>query len=140
MDGTEILILLGGSFVGGCITMYKLLEPRLRKPVKLRPLDLVQATEIIKRLNATTNRLQSVEDLLTSAQLCDEEHAQNIKCNWSSCSDRDGYTFSLFENQNQFVELAEKERMKLRTSLVSDVDALCELRRNGVTKSVTQSH
>lgn len=140
MDGTEILILLSGSFIGGCITMYKFLEPRLRKPVKLCPLDLIQATEIIKRLNSTTNRLQSVEDLLTSAQLCNEEHTQNIKCKWSSCSDKDGYTFSLYENQNQFIELAESERMKLRTSLVSDVDALCKLRRNGVTKSVTQSH
>lgn len=140
MNGIEVLILFGGSFIGGCITMFKMLEPKLQKPVKLRPLDLVQAAEIIKRLNTTVNHLQSVEDLLTTAQLCDEEHSQNIKCKWNSHSDNDGYIFSLSESKNHFVDLAEKERIKLSTSIVSDVDALCELRRNGVTKSVTQSH
>lgn len=140
MNGIEVLILFGGSFIGGCITMYKMLEPKLQKPVKLRPLDLVQASEIIKRLNTTVNQLQSVEDLLTTAQLCNEEHSQNIKCKWNSSSDNDGYIFSLSESKNHFVDLAEKERIKLSASIVSDVDSLCELRRNGVTKSVTQSH
>lgn len=140
MTSTELIVIILVSFVSGCYAMYKFLQPRLHqtKLQPLRPLDFVQAVEIIKRMNATINRLKSVEDLLTSSQLCNSEHSQNIKCSWSN--DKDSYTFSVNESQNHFVELAQTERIKLRSSLSSDVDALCELRRYGVTKTITLTH
>lgn len=122
------------------VILYFWWKKRHPKAVATEPLDFVQASEIIERLNATKNRLQDIEDLLTSAQLCSEDHSQAIKCSWNSCSNRDGYIFTVNDSSNEFVSMAQNERVKLRTSLLSDVDELCNLRfGNGITKSVTQS-
>lgn len=93
---------------------------------------------IIERLNLNQNRLKSIEDLLTSSQLCDDEHEQNIKCVWSSAENKEGYTFTLNETANHFTDMAVEEREKLRSEIVSDIDLLCDLRRNGITETVTQ--
>ena len=81
---------------------------------------------------------KSIEDLLTSSQLCDDEHEQNIKCVWSSAENKEGYTFTLNETANHFTDMAVEEREKLRSEIVSDIDLLCDLRRNGITETVTQ--
>jgi hypothetical protein len=118
----------------GIFVWYKFFRTEKEYP----PLDFVQAMSIIERLNLNQNRLKSIEDLLTSSQLCDDEHEQNIKCVWSSAENKEGYTFTLNETANHFTDMAVEEREKLRSEIVSDIDLLCDLRRNGITETVTQ--
>ena len=53
----------------GIFVWYKFFRAEKEYP----PLDFVQAMSIIERLNLNQNRLKSIEDLLTSSQLCDDE-------------------------------------------------------------------
>ncbi|MCC8136230.1 MAG: hypothetical protein LIO40_06135 [Ruminococcus sp.] len=101
------------------------------------PLDYVQAKDIIDRMSDTQRKLDSIEDLLTTSQLCDEEYQQNVKCTWGDASGTEDYTFTLSSTSNHFTEMAIEERERLRKDLLSDIDRLCELRRYGVTQSVT---
>ena len=131
-----ILLLWGVPLLGYVI--YKLTRPE--PPEEVQPLDFIKAMELIEHMYETKNHLMDIEDLLTSAQLCDEEHSRSINCGWNNFGDNRDYTFILNNSQNRIAEMAAEEREALRTSLVADVDELISLRcRNGVTQSVTQS-
>ncbi|MBQ8515043.1 MAG: hypothetical protein IJ496_06575 [Ruminococcus sp.] len=138
MNVKEAFILFALAFVMGCYTMYKL-RPSPKKQTK--PIDFVQLLMIVERMNVSKNRLIDVEEMLTSVQLCDDEHPQHIRCSWDNAgTEADcGYTFNVNNSSNHFVAIAEEERIELRDSLLKDVDELVALRRYGVTQSVTQT-
>ena len=128
MDGMELFCCFSLVFASGYIVAYRQFKPSPPPKKKVAPdeMDVVQAMAIIERLNATKNKYKKADDMLTTAQL-----GGTIRCKFD-----DGEVYSLGENS---VAFAEKERARLRTSLLRDVDALCNLRRNGITQSVTQS-
>ena len=127
MNGMELFFCFSLVFASGYIVAYRQFKPS-PPPKKKAPseMDIIQAIEIIERLNATKNKYKKADDMLTTAQL-----GGTIRCKFD-----DSEVYSLGENS---VAFAEKERARLRTSLLRDVDALCNLRRNGITQSVTQS-
>ncbi|MBQ8296487.1 MAG: hypothetical protein IJX77_01745 [Ruminococcus sp.] len=138
MNVKEAFIILVMGFTMGCYIMYKL-KPSPPEP-QPKPMDFVQLLEMIERMNASKNRLFDIEEMLTSVQLCDDEHPQHVRCSWNNAGTESdcGYTFNVNNSSNRFVELAEEERIELRNSLLNDVDELVALRRYGVTQSVTQ--
>lgn len=138
MNIKEAIILFILAFVMGCYTMYKL---RPSPKTQTKPLDFVRLMMIIERMNTSKNRLLEVEQMLTSVQLCDDEHPQHIRCSWDNAGTETecGYTFNVNNSSNRFVELAEEERIELRNSLLKDVDELVAMRRYGVTQSITQT-
>lgn len=165
MDGMMNVGTAITAFVGGCIWMYKMLQPTLEQakhakqsteqpepdpsPIRAEEqpheLDFVQLSMLIARMNQKKNRLQVVEEALTSAQLGSMGNAQKFRLSWGSIAkDKDNrestdYTIALDDAaQHQYiVGLAQQERAKLRSSLTADVDLLCSLRRYGVTETVT---
>lgn len=138
MNIKEAFILFVLAFVMGCYTMYKL---RPSPKTQTKPIDFVQLLMIVERMNTSKNRLIDVEEMLTSVQLCDDEHPQHVRCSWDNAGTETecGYTFNVNNSSNRFVELAEEERIELRNSLLNDVDELVALRRYGVTQSITQT-
>ena len=139
MDVKEVFIILIMGFVMGCYVTYKLKpSPRLQT----RPMDFVQLLELIEHMNSCRTRLLDIEEMLTSVQLCDEEHPQHVYCTWDNTGTEMecGYTFNVSNSTNRFVELAEEERIELHSLLLKDVDELVAMCRYGVTQSVTQTN
>lgn len=148
MSGIEIFVMCIVSFLGGCYAMYYLLKPRMdrleqqcskkkaKNDSKLVVMNYVQALEVIDKLNATKNRMRKVEEILTTASLDQKDGSTRCKCVIETANNPElAYTFS----SEISVEVARKERAELRTSLIADIDLLCNIRRNVVTQSVTQS-
>lgn len=164
MDGMSLVFFYAIAFGSGCVFTYKLLHPTPKQPEQqpepesnpdLPPiraeeqpheLDFVQLSMLIGRMNQKKNRLQVIEQALTSAQLGSMGNAQKFRLSWGSVAkDKDSdkesadYTIALDDAaQHQYIiGLAQQERAKLHTSLTADVDLLCSMRRNGVTGTVT---
>lgn len=138
MDVKEVFVILMMGFIIGCYVTYKL---KPSPTPQTRPMDFMQLLELIEHMNTSKNRLLDIEEMLTSVQLCDDEHPQHIYCSWDNAGTEMecGYTFNVSNSSNRFAELAEEERIELRNSLLNDVDKLVAMRRYGVTQSVTQT-
>ena len=154
MDGMSLVFFYAIAFGSGCVFTYKLLHPTPKQPEQqpepepkpdLPPiraeeqpheLDFVQLSMLIGRMNQKKNRLQVIEQALTSAQLGSMGSVAKDKDSDKESAD---YTIALDDAaQHQYIiGLAQQERAKLHTSLTADVDLLCSMRRNGVTGTVT---
>lgn len=137
-----IKIILGVAlyWFAGWFYAKKLYKPDIEPEQKTEYTYSEDLSSRIQRIHSINQQIQSIEELITDVQLSGCDNQKNIGLIWNTTAGKklsaDVWVDGESEVSNQMLELAEKRKQELITSLFSEIYQLPARSQQNVSKTI----
>lgn len=112
-------------------------KPEPQKPDDLRFFDIC---ENVRKLNALTEQLQGIENMICDIEICNADHLKAVRIEIPESLSHNSSHEMIINGEDvrsqYLLQLALSERDRLRSSLLDEIE---KIHRSAVTQTVTQS-